>query len=160
MGQKPCTGNLAAGALAASGTRTARKTFASKQTRDGCSPSCIVPALVKLAVHIPEGLRVLATSAQRGGVGLYQIVSINGGTRQGIKPGNVFAAFRKGQLVDDRTGYRWGSFSTEAEVRLPDEYDATLMVFRTFEDISYGMVLSGSRAVLTFDMLRHPDERL
>ena len=110
--------------------------------------------------NIPEGLRVLATSAQRGGVGLYQIVSINGGTRQGIKPGNVFSAFRKGQLVNDRTGYRWGSFSTEAEVRLPYEYDGTLMIFRTFEDISYGMVLHGNRAVLTFDELRHPDERL
>jgi hypothetical protein len=109
---------------------------------------------------IPEGLRVLATSAQRAGVGLFQIVSINGGTRQGIKPGNVFSAFRQGQLVHDRTGYRWGSFSIEADVRLPDEYDGTLMIFRTFEDISYGMVLGGDRAVMTFDMLRHPDERL
>jgi hypothetical protein len=109
---------------------------------------------------IPEGLRVLATSAQRSGVGLFQIVSINGGTRQGIKPGNVFSAFRKGQLVADRTGYRWGSFSTEADVRLPDDYDGILMIFRTFEDISYGMVLGGDRTVMTFDMLRHPDERL
>jgi len=109
---------------------------------------------------IPEGLRVLATSAQRAGVGLYQIVSINGGTRQGIRPGNVFSAFRQGQVVKDRTGYRWGSFSKDAEVRLPDEYDATLMIFRTFEDISYGMVLSGDRAVMAYDMLRHPDERL
>jgi len=109
---------------------------------------------------IPEGLRVLATSAQRSGVGLFQIVSINGGTRQGIKPGNVFSAFRQGQLVHDRVGYRWGSFSTEADVRLPDQYDGTLMIFRTFEDISYGMVLGGDRAVMEFDMLRHPDERL
>ncbi len=109
---------------------------------------------------IPEGLRVLATSAQRSGVGLFQIVSVNGGTRQGIKPGNVFSAFRQGQLVKDRTGYRWGSFSTEAEVRLPDEYDGILMIFRTFEDISYGMVLGGDRAVMEYDTLRHPDERL
>jgi len=109
---------------------------------------------------IPEGLRVLATSAQKSGVGQYQIVSVNGGTKQGIKPGNVFSAFRQGQLVKDRTGYRWGSFSKEAEVRLPDEYDGILMIFRTFEDISYGMVLGGDRAVLEYDALRHPDERL
>jgi len=110
--------------------------------------------------NIPEGLRVLATSAQRSGVGPFQIVSINGGSNQGIKPGNVFSAFRKGPLVDDETGYREGSFSKEAEVRLPDEYDGTLMVFRTFGDISYGMVLGGDRAVMEYDMLRHPDERL
>ncbi len=109
---------------------------------------------------IPEGLRVLATSAQRAGVGPYQIVSINGGTNQGIKPGNVFSAFRQGQLAKDEVGYRHGSFSTEAEIRLPDQYDGTLMVFRTFGDISYGMVLSGDRAVMEYDMLRHPDERL
>ena len=35
-----------------------------------------------------------------------------------------------------------------------------VMVFRTFDDISYGMVMGGSRVVLEFDMLRHPDERL
>jgi len=110
--------------------------------------------------NIPSGLRVLATSAQKAGVGPFQIVSINGGTRQGIKPGNVFSAFRQGQVTRDRVGYRWGSFADEAQVRLPDEYDGTLMIFRTFEDISYGMVLGGDRAVLEYDMLRHPDDRL
>jgi hypothetical protein len=34
------------------------------------------------------------------------------------------------------------------------------MVFRTFDDISYGMVMSGSRVVIEFDVLRHPDERM
>jgi len=110
--------------------------------------------------NVPPGLRVLATSGQRSGVGLYQIVSINGGTNQGIEEGNVFSAFRKGVVVADRTGFRYGSFSEEAEVRLPDVYDGVVMVFRTFGDISYGMVMSGSRVVVEFDMLRHPDERL
>jgi hypothetical protein len=110
--------------------------------------------------YIPSGLRVLATSGQRSGVGLFQIVSINGGTNQGIEPGNVFSAFRQGRVVPDRTGYRHGSFSKEAEVRLPDIYDGIVMVFRTFEDISYGMVMGGSRVVVEFDSLRHPDERM
>jgi hypothetical protein len=109
---------------------------------------------------IPEGLRILATSAQKSGVGAFQIVSINGGTNQGIEPGNVFSAFRQGQIVRDRAGYRWGSFAETAKVRLPAEYDGTIMVFRTFGDISYGMVMAGDRAVLSYDMLRHPDERL
>ena len=110
--------------------------------------------------NVPSGLRVLATSGQRGGVGLYQIVSINGGTNQGIEAGNVFSAFRQGQQVKDRTGHRYGSFAEEANPRLPDVYDGIVMVFRTFEDISYGMVMGGSRVVMEYDMLRHPDERL
>ena len=109
---------------------------------------------------VPDGLRILGTSGQRSGVGIYQIVSINGGASQGLEPGHVFAAFGKGAKVDDRTGYRWGSFSRESEVRLPDVYDGLVMVFRTFDEISYGMVMSGARVVEEYDMLRHPEERL
>ena len=108
---------------------------------------------------VPEGLRVLATSGQRSGVGLWQIISINGGSNDGIEPGHVFSAFRKGDVVDDRVGHRYGSFSKESEVRLPDVYDGIVMVFRTFDHISYGIVVSGARVVQEYDILRHPDER-
>jgi hypothetical protein len=109
---------------------------------------------------VPDGLRVLATSGQKSGVGIYQIVSINGGSNQGLEPGHVFSAFRQGEVVQDRVGFRHGSFSKEAEVRLPEVYDGLVMVFRTFGDVSYGMVMSGSRVVKEFDILRHPDERM
>ena len=108
--------------------------------------------------NTPDGLMILATSGQRGGVGLYQIVAINGGTRQGLRPGHVFSAYRSGKLTKDRTGYRHGSFAKEAEVRLPDVYDGLIMVFRSFEDISYGMVMKGERVVVAYDTLRHPDK--
>jgi len=110
--------------------------------------------------NIPPGLRVLATSGQKSGVGLYQIVSINGGSNQGLKPGHVFSAFSKGEKVTGSTGYRHGSFAKDADVRLPDVYDGLVMVFRSFGDISYGLVMSGARVVEEFDSLRHPDERL
>jgi len=109
---------------------------------------------------VPDGLRVLGTSGQRSGVGIHQIVSISGGSNQGLKPGHVFSAFGRGDMVVDRTGYRWGSFATDADVRLPDVFDGIVMVFRTFDEISYGMVMSGARVVEEFDMLRHPDERM
>ncbi len=109
----------------------------------------------------PDGLRVLATSGQKVGVGVFQIVSISGGNRQGLQSGHVFAAFRKGEKVRDTTGYRWGSFYEDANVHLPEIYDGLVMVFRTFDDISYGIVMSGSRRVVQeFDRLRDPDERL
>jgi hypothetical protein len=109
---------------------------------------------------VPEGLRVLATARQKSGVALFQMVSINGGSNQGLMPGHVFSAFRKGEVVEDRTGYRRGSFAKDAKVRLPEVYDGLVMVIRTFDDISYGMVMSGQRPVREFDTLRHPDERM
>ncbi len=109
----------------------------------------------------PDGLRVLATSDRKVGAGTFQIVAINGGNRQGLRSGHVFSAFRRGEEVRDDTGYRYGSFHEDAKVRLPEIYDGLLMVFRTFDDISYGIVMSGSkRGVQEFDRLRHPDERL
>ncbi|MEE4293917.1 MAG: LysM domain-containing protein [Xanthomonadales bacterium] len=108
---------------------------------------------------VPEGLRILATSGQKTGVGQWQLVSINGGSSDGIEAGHVFAAFRAGDVVDDTVGYRRGSFAKDAEVRLPEVYDGMVMVFRTFDHISYGIALSGTRVVKEFDMLRHPDTR-
>jgi hypothetical protein len=110
--------------------------------------------------EIPPNLKVLATSGSKSGAGLYQIVSISAGSNQGLRPGHVFSAFSTGELVDDETGYRQGCFAKDAEVRLPDVYDGIVMVFRTFGEISYGMVMGGDRPVAAFDSLRHPDERL
>ena len=109
---------------------------------------------------IPDGLRILATSGSKSGAGTFQIVSISGGNRQGLQSGHVFSAFRQGEEVRDDIGYRYGSFSEDAKVRLPEIFDGLVMVFRTFDDISYAIVMSGSRVVREFDHLRHPDDRL
>jgi hypothetical protein len=108
---------------------------------------------------VPEDFRILATKDALYGVGHYQIVSMNGGSRQGVESGHVFSVFRPGTEVDDRVGYRYGSFAKESEVRLPDQFHALVMVFRTFDDISYAMVLAGDNVVRQFDELRHPEER-
>lgn len=108
---------------------------------------------------VPQGLRILATKDALKGVGPYQIVAVSGGTRQGVESGHVFSVFRPGRTVDDRTAYRYGSFAKESEVTLPDKYHALVMVFRSFDDISYAMVMSGGNLVREFDTLHHPGER-
>jgi len=108
---------------------------------------------------VPEGLRILSTKDALYGVGHYQIVALNGGKSQGLESGHVFSVFRPGREVEDRVGYRWGSFDENADVTLPDQYHATVMVFRTFDDVSYAMVLGGDNLVRTWDILKHPDER-
>jgi hypothetical protein len=109
---------------------------------------------------VPPDMRILATKGSKYGVGSLQIVSLSGGTRQGLEPGHIFSAHRAGRMINDDTGYRKGSFSKDSEVQLPSTYDGLVMVFRTFQDVSYGIVMSGSRLVREFDELRHPDQRM
>jgi hypothetical protein len=109
--------------------------------------------------NVPDGLRILSTKDAIYGVGHYQIVALSGGSNQGLQNGHVFSVFRPGEVVDDRVGYRYGSFAEESEVRLPAQYHALVMVFRTFGDVSYAMVLDGDNVVRSFDELRHPSER-
>jgi hypothetical protein len=110
--------------------------------------------------NMPANLEILATKDSLYGVGQNQIVSVNGGTAQGVDVGTVFSVFRPGPEVEDRTGYRYGSFAEESKVELPAQYRALVMVFRTFENISYGMVMTGDNTVRPFDQLRPPSERL
>jgi hypothetical protein len=109
--------------------------------------------------RVPDGLRILSTKDALYGVGHFQIVALNGGSNQGLESGHVFSVFRPGRTVDDRVGFRWGSFDEKSEVELPDQFHALVMVFRTFGDISYAMVLDGDNLVRAFDELRHPSER-
>jgi hypothetical protein len=108
---------------------------------------------------VPDGLRILSTKDALYGVGHFQIVALNGGSNQGLQSGHVFSVFRPGKKVDDRVGFRHGSFDEASEVRLPDQFHALVMVFRTFGDVSYAMVLGGDNVVRSFDELRHPSER-
>ena len=109
--------------------------------------------------NVPDDLVVLATTGATYGVGHFQIVAISGGTRQGVKPGHVFSAYGPGEFVDDRTGYRWGSFAKESQVQLPSLYNGLIMVFRSFGDVSYAIVMDGPRLVQEFDELQHPKNR-
>ena len=110
--------------------------------------------------NVPEDLRILATKDSLYGVGQNQIVSLSAGSSQGLESGHVFSVFRPGMEVDDRVGYRYGSFAEEAHPHLPADYRALVMVFRTFDNISYAMVMSGDNVVRAFDELRHPSDRL
>lgn len=114
---------------------------------------------------MPAGMKVLAIEGAHYGVGHYQIVAISGGVRQGVEPGHVFSAFRPGATIRDEVKYPAGSVADFGtwngdKVTLPDEYDAHIMVFRVFDEVSYAMVMDGERAVREHDILKHPDETL
>lgn len=79
-----------------------------------------------------------------------QIVVINKGTRDGIEVGDVLAILKAGARVVDKTD------GQNQLLRLPDERNGLLMVFRPFERVSYGLVLEITDGVKVGDRLVNP----
>ena len=115
--------------------------------------------------EVPDQGRVLSITEAYYGVGHFQVVAINLGTSDGIRPGHMFSAFRPGQTIRDNQRYPRMSRSAfespeRVHVTLPEEFAGQIMVFRPFERISYAIVLDGTNAVRINDRLDHPDRKL
>ena len=81
-------------------------------------------------------------------IGQYQVVVMNRGTNNGLAVGDVLSVFQAGETVKDR--FKGGS------VKLPDEKAGTVMVFKTYDRISYGLVMEATQAIHTEDFVRNP----
>nr|WP_235578364.1 LysM peptidoglycan-binding domain-containing protein [Pseudorhodoferax sp. Leaf267] len=79
-----------------------------------------------------------------------QVVAINKGTRDGLQHGHVLTVLTDGGSLVDRTD------PGKARMRLPDESNGLLMVFRTFERVSYGLILDIQTGVKVGDRLVTP----
>ncbi len=114
--------------------------------------------------EIPEHARVLTVSEAFYGVGHYQIVAISLGTADGVEAGHTFSAFRPGDRIrDDRyPPMSRAAFQNRDKryVDLPDQFAGQIMVFRSFERISYAIVMDGTQPIRAEDRLFHPDRRL
>jgi hypothetical protein len=94
-------------------------------------------------------------------IGQYQVVVINRGARDGLEPGHVLAVWEKGDTVKDRgpggltTSNQFKEF-TAKNVTLPNERAGTFMVFKTYERLSYGLIMSAVMALHTGDPVTGP----
>lgn len=108
--------------------------------------------------------RVLAVADAVTSGGPRGVIAISGGARDGIDNGTVFSIWRQGSRVSDRVsharfsraddGHTGGKQST---VGLPDEYAAHAMVFRTYDKVSYALVMEGVKPAHIGYALKHPD---
>jgi hypothetical protein len=83
--------------------------------------------------------------------GQSQVVVISQGAAEGIENGHVLAILKAGAKVDDRS-----QRGERAQIQLPDERNGLLMVFRTFEHLSYALVLEITDVVQVGDRLAVP----
>lgn len=79
-----------------------------------------------------------------------QVVAINLGTNHGIEPGHVVSIQKAGATLRDK------SDPNRPLMKLPDEHNGLMMVFRTFDTISYALVLEITQPVQVGDRLTNP----
>lgn len=81
-------------------------------------------------------------------IGLYDVVTLNKGRRDGLSEGNVLAIYKTGETVRDLV--------KGDQVKMPDERAGLLMVFRTYDKLSYALVLQATRQMAVLDKVRNP----
>jgi hypothetical protein len=93
-------------------------------------------------------------------IGQYQVVVMNRGARNGLAPGDVLTVFQTGMEVRDRyTGsamYSSKSLFGGKKVNLPDEAAGTIMVFKVYDRIAYGLVMEATSDIHILDAVRNP----
>jgi hypothetical protein len=97
-------------------------------------------------------------------IGQYQIVVINRGKRHGIDAGHVLAVDTAGMVVRDVYGkqpayarYLGGAGTQFApKVRLPDERAGTVLIFKSYDRLSYGLVVGANNVIRIHDVVHNP----
>jgi len=84
-------------------------------------------------------------------IGQFNVVALDMGTREGVEIGHVFRVFSKGPVIKDHF-----SGKRSDTVKLPDEEAGLLMVFRSFEKVSFGLIMKATSAIHINDVVRTP----
>lgn len=149
------------------------------QTASGALESTVVPATIDIVAAkeemrvgdrlVPEPPRQLLSYVPRApersvdgtivsmygdavsNAGQNQVVIINRGTLDGIESGHVLAILKSGALILDRS-----QAGERTPVKLPDERNGLLMVFRAFDKLSYALILEITDGVQVGDKVTNP----
>jgi hypothetical protein len=109
--------------------------------------------LVSYVPHAPNGNldgRVISVYGDGLRAGQNQVVAINRGIKDGVERGHVLALWRAGADAVDKTS------GGKTALRLPDERHGLLFVFRTFDRVSYALILSALEPVRGGDRFSQP----
>lgn len=83
-------------------------------------------------------------------IGQHMVVVLNRGEADGLAPGHVLAIRQRGEVVNDSSRLLFSS------VKLPDERAGLMMVFKTYKNISFALIMEASRALHVHDYFENP----
>ena len=116
--------------------------------------NCFIP---HPAASIPRTALVLAVPDGIKWAGPRSVVALSIGSADGIDNGTVFSIWHDGEVRDDIVAHRNKFAAHQDRLAMPDDYIGHVMVFRTFEKVSYGLVMDSIRPTKAGDLLKHPD---
>ena len=109
------------------------------------------------APHTNINGQIIAVADNIEQIGQFQVVVINRGTRQGLTPGAVLAIDQKGEVVQDKFAKSpWEKNPYGEMVQLPYERAGTMIVFKVFDRISYGLVIGARGPMQVADRVYNP----
>lgn len=94
---------------------------------------------------------IMSVLDERTVVADYDVVIINRGARDGLKPGHVLEVWEHGEEVLDNTAN-----AESRRVQLPDERNGVAMIFKAYDRMSYGLMWRSDREVHVGDAVRSP----
>lgn len=98
-----------------------------------------------------EGL-IIAMDQGLTHAGSMDVVVINLGSREGLETGDVLAIYKEGKVIEDTVG--------GGHIKLPEEKTGLMMVFRTFDKVSYALILESDQPIKLNDKLYSPARAL
>ncbi len=105
--------------------------------------------------------RVLAVADTLSHGGPRDVIVLSVGAREGVDNGTVFSLWREGTNAVDRVekgpDRDADTVFYENKVRLPDEFAGHAMVFRTYDKVSYALVMDSIKPTRIGYHLKHPD---
>jgi LysM repeat protein len=115
---------------------------------------------LNFAPHAPKTQvdgQIIGIADEATQIGQYQVVVLNRGGNDGLAPGAVLAVDQQGLIVHDKYGNRpWGKKAFGDKVQLPYERAGTLIVFKVFDKISYGLVIGARGPMRVADRVYNP----
>jgi hypothetical protein len=106
---------------------------------------------------VPANARVIGFADALNAAGPRQVVMLSIGAKDGVDNGQTFTIFEPGETIHDDVASNSMNRSFGETVKLPDEYVGHVMVFRTFDRVSYGLVMDGLRPVHIGGRLAMPE---
>ena len=109
--------------------------------------------LANFVPHAPERdvhARVISAYGGVAETGRNSIVALNRGAKDGLEPGDVLALMRAGETATYRTEDKTRS------VKLPEERYGLALVFRTFDHVSYALIMQSTLSVHIDDAAENP----
>ena len=110
--------------------------------------------------------RIIDSSRKTRALGRFDVVVLNKGSADGLEPGTVLRVMRDGSKVfmndtpvyeEDASSLDRLTESSDETITQPSEEIGQLMVFRTFNKLSLGLILKAEKPIREQDLVTNPE---